>query len=582
MFSTDTILSTYFPELDQKPILKAVIKPVIKKLIHEKEFRDFDQEHPDIKNVELIDEGLEYFNFTYSFKQRERENIPAHGRVILVANHPLGSLEALALLQLISEVRPDVKVVANQILMQIERMRDMFLPVDNMRGNTDSDKINAIEEHLQKEGAVLIFPAGEVSRLTRKGIRDQRWRTGFLRIAQAAQAPIVPIHVKARNTWLFYSAAALSPVLGTAMLVNEMFRQNDNTIAFTVGKKIPFSAYKDINIPFKDKAKLFKRHVYALGKGKKGVFQTERGIALPESRADLKADFKQCEHLGSLSGGKEVYLYKYEENSPIIREIGRLRELSFRAVDEGSGKRRDNDNFDRYYSHVVLWDNNDLEIIGSYRLAFVPDVVNKYGDDALYSSSLFRFKPEFKPYLDHGMELGRSFIQPRYWGKRGLDHLWQGVGMCISRTEGCRYLLGAVSISAAMPDHGKALMIHYYKMYYKKSDGLVKHKLSYDVPPEIQAQAQEIFCGHDREEDFKRLKHVLASMGTSVPTLYRQYVELCEYGGVHFLDFGTDTSFANCIDGMVLVDMAKMLPEKQSRYLKSSLEKEPVLSVVKQ
>ena len=173
---------------------------------------------------------------------------------------------------------------------------------------------------------------------------------------------------------------------------------------------------------------LFRKHFYRVAKKRRGIFKTFNPIALAENRQELKRELQNAQALGETSDGKKIYLYRNEEENPIIKEIGRLREISFRQVKEGSGKKRDLDEFDFYYEHIVLWDEKDLEIVGSYRIAKAQEMIEMFDVDGLYTATLFEYDQNFERFFNDGIELGRSFVQPRYWNSRALDYLWQGIG----------------------------------------------------------------------------------------------------------------------------------------------------------
>jgi hypothetical protein len=172
-----------------------------------------------------------------------------------------------------------------------------------------------------------------------------------------------------------------------------------------------------------------------------------------------------------------------------------------------------------------------------------------------------------QPYLDAGLELGRSFVQPRYWGKRSLEYLWYGIGAYLKRNPDIRYLFGGVSLSNSYPQAARDLMVYFYSLYFSDAACAAVSKQPYQLPQAILSELQQHFSGDNYLEDFTQLKHLLANMGVSVPTLYKQYSELCEPGGVKFLAFGTDPDFANCVDGLVLVDMTMLKASKKARYI---------------
>ncbi|SKA54699.1 GNAT family N-acetyltransferase [Enterovibrio nigricans] len=353
-----------------------------------------------------------------------------------------------------------------------------------------------------------------------------------------------------------------------------MFAQEDNSIALTIGESIPFSSYNtSANLPAKTRVKLFKKHLYNLSRGKAGVFPTESAIASPEPRLAVKEELENSERLGTTPDGKMIYLYRYHDESPVMREIGRLREVAFRAVGEGTGQRRDIDKYDPHYFHLVLWDPEALDIVGAYRFCDTQAIMANHGVDAIYTNTLFNFNGGMRQVLDQGLELGRSFVQPKYWGKRSLDYLWLGIGAFLSKHPHYRYLFGPVTISNAMPLAAKELLIFFYSMYFGSSAMLATSKRPFNLNNQKQHELLGQFCGDNYQKDLKTLKSLLDNLGTAIPTLYKQYSELCEDGGVQFLDFSVDPDFADCIDGLVMVDLTKLKEKKRLRYITPHREK---------
>lgn len=569
MFTVDEVLASQYPKLSRNPFFSPPFLPLLRRLLREEDFLAFSKQYPHLHGIDFVEQMLETFHFSYTVSDRDRENIPASGRVVIIANHPIGTLDGLALLKLLHEVRSDVKIIANNLLMFVRPLHPCLLPVNNMGGKTGKTEIKNIEQMLQREGAVIVFPAGEVSRLSPKGIKDGKWHKGFLGIAGRTTAPILPIHISGRNSSEFYTASMFCRPLSTAMLVGEMFKQQEQQIRFTVGKIIPFEAYKNLPLRTNDKIKLFKKHVYRIGKGQEPLLRTESAVARPERRSDLKKALTDGELLGSTPDGKKIILYSAGGPSPILREIGRLREITFRTIGEGSGKRRDIHTFDSYYNHLILWDEEDLEIVGAYRFADAQHIMAKRGLEGLYTNSLFNFDPEQHWFLHNGMEMGRSFVQKQYWGKRSLDYLWYGIGAFLSANPKYRYLFGPVSISNSMPLGAKELLISFYKLYFGKGTRFSCSKKPYIFTQPLANLAEE-FIGTDYKADFRHLKALLSNMGTSIPTLYKQYSELCTPGGVCFLDFNVDPDFNNCIDGLVIVDLHKLKEKKRKRYIEGA------------
>ena len=566
MFTTDDLLHQYYPRLNTRPLLGPPVRGFLRRILHEQRFSEFTSQYPDLVGMDFVEQVLESFQFSYAVTERERENIPVSGRLVIVANHPIGTLDGLALLKLVHDVRPDVRIVANDVLASVQALQPCLLPVRMLGGISVKEQIGRIEEALRREEAVIFFPAGVVSRLGARGIRDGKWQKGFLRLAAKTRAPILPVHIRARNSLSFYLTSILARPLSTLMLVGEMFHTWKKPVQMTIGGLIPFTSYDGLGIREKDKLALFRRHLYRIGARKGPVFRTETAIARPERRVLLHKAIRQGELLGRTPDGMEIYLFTDGSNEVLFREIARLRELTFRLVGEGSGRRRDRDQFDAYYQHLVLWSPEDLEIVGAYRFADSGRVMAEKGLEGLYSHSLFALHTDTCPFLAQGLELGRSFVQQRYWGKRSLDYLWFGIGAFLKRNPQYRYLFGPVSISNAMPRTAKELLILFYRLYFSRPETTACSR----NPFSLSLSAQELatsFSGQDYRADFTTLKSLLAAMGVSVPTLYKQYTELCESGGVYFLDFNVDPAFAGCIDGLVVVDIGLLKPHKRKRYI---------------
>lgn len=569
MFTVDEILQHHYPRLNTIPLVTPSLHVLLRYLLRERHFTRFGEQFPHLRGMDFVEQILESFQFSYTVSDRDRENIPASGRVMIIANHPIGTLDGLALLKLVHECRQDVRIVANDLLASVQPLGACLLTVRVMAGSSRKAHIARIDQALANEEAVIIFPSGEVSRLSPKGIQDGPWQKGFLRLAAKAKAPILPIHINGRNSCLFYAASMLCKPLSTLMLVSEMFQRRRHPVRLTVGGLIPHAAYESLKLREREKVALFRKHCYRIGAGKKGILPVEAPIARPEHRTVLKKALEAGELLGRTPDGKEIYRFDGNDNTPVLREIARLREITFRAVGEGSGKRRDMDRFDRYYQHLVLWAPEDLEIVGAYRLANAAAVVSTQGWEGLYSHSLFRFGETDFPYLDQGLELGRSFVQQRYWGKRSLDYLWYGIGAYLKANPQYRYLFGPVSISNAMPQIARELLIFFYKLYFteRQTASCSRNPFRFSRPV---AELAQSFAGDNYQQDLVHLKSLLNSMGTAIPTLYKQYTELCAPGGVVFLDFNVDPDFGDCVDGLVVVDIDQLKPNKRKRYIDDS------------
>ena len=556
-----------FPNINKKEnFLKKSLFKVAKKIVHEDSINQFLSQNEHLKGFEFVDAVLDYFDFDYTVSSSDLQNIPTSGKVVIIANHPLGGLDALCLLRLISQVRKDVKIVANDFLAGFEALNSLLIPIDNYKLRQSKNDIKKIYEALNNEEAIILFPAGEVSRATPKGIKDPAWNKGFLNFAQNSNAPILPIFLDAKNSKTFYTISVINKTFSTLLLSHEMFNKKSKRIAIKVGQIIPNENITPKGIDKKFLLNLYKKHLYSLKKGKKSFFETQSAIAHPVSRIDLLNELKKSKLIGQTSDGKKIYLYDYVEDSIVLKELGRLRELSFRKVGEGVNKKRDTDKYDIYYQHIILWDENDLEIVGSYRIGNSDFIFKNIGVKGFYSNNLFKYNEEFTPYLKSSIELGRSFVQPKYWGTRALDYLWFGIGAYLKSNPNIKYMFGPVSMSASFPTVAKDMMIFYYSHYFKEEVNLVEGKTPYQYSNNI-SEIKELFDLEDKKKDFKFLKSALSNIGVTVPTLYKQYSEITEDGGIKFLSFNIDKNFGDCIDGFILVEVDKIKDSAKKRYI---------------
>jgi len=304
------------------------------------------------------------------------------------------------------------------------------------------------------------------------------------------------------------------------------------------------------------------KHAYRFTSNKLAlrVFTPLKPIASPENRALLKQEIEACESLGETRDNKKIYLYHYQSDSVLMREIGRLREEAFRLIGEGTGKTHDIDQYDQHYMHIVLWDEDDLEVVGAYRLCATNNKAQ------LYTSSLFNYNSSTEGILQSGLELGRSFIQPKYWGSRSLEYLWYGIAAFLLRNPQYRYLLGAVSISNTFTLPAKDLIVGYYQRFYSQEGLCASSKRPYKMTNEAQKRVEQLFKETKGKEAFNVLKAQLRELGYAIPPLYKQYVDLTKPGGTRFLGFNIDPDFKDCVDGLVVVDITQMSEQKRKRY----------------
>lgn len=552
--------------------IQRIIIYIINIFFREEDINNYIEILKDKNNFDFIDSLFDLLDFSYFVSSKEKQRIPSEGRLIIIANHPLGALDGLALIKMISEIRQDVCVVANDLILNIENIKNLIIPINYYSYRDRKSNYAKIDEAIKNEKVVILFPSQNVSRLGWTGIKDGFWKKGAVKLASRYQVPILPILINGRNSLFFYFVSFFSERISGFLLPNEVFNKRRKDITLNIGKIIPSNTFKNKSINLATQTKLLKKHFYQVFNNKKGVFLTENTIIHPISKKQLKFELAQNHILGKTTDNKRIYLIDAELSPNLLKEIGRLRELTFRKVGEGTGKVVDLDKYDKIYKHIVLWDEENLEIVGSYRLGIVGDIIKNYGLKKIYNSELFTFYDDFIPILNKSVELGRSFVQMRYWGTNALDYLWQGIGAYLSDNPNIKYLWGAVSISDTFQNDAKSMIVYYHKKWFNQDKRYATAINQFKLSESEIYNYSNIFNGKNHNEDFLILKKALRNYNVTCPVLLRKYVDICEYGGASFLDFGIDEGFANSIDCLILVDIHKLKPEFKKRYYKNHSE----------
>ncbi|HBK55832.1 MAG TPA: glycerol acyltransferase [Xanthomonadales bacterium] len=568
MISVEKSLFSRFPRLAEGPG-RVIGKPMVgllRQVIAEDAINSLLARLEGKVGFDYVERALECLGARYRVALTDLENIPSEGRLLIVANHPLGAIDALVLLQVVGSVRRDVRILANQVLTRLSGLAPLLVPCE-VFGATGGAQVREVYRCLAREEVVILFPAGEVSRLRPNGVRDGRWSDGFLRFARKTGTPVLPIHIAARNSSAFYGISMLAKPLATLMLPREMLSRDRSHLTLTIGELIQPAALFESGLEDRHVAQRMRAHVYRLGMRKPPKFTTSSAIAHPEKPQAVARDLRAGRDLGTTSDGKRIVLLDGKPDSAALREIGRLRELTFRKVAEGTGLKRDLDRYDLSYRHVVLWDRDALEIAGAYRLGEAWRILPEQGCEGLYSSTLFDYSPAAHGFLDSAVELGRSFVQPRYQGGRSLDYLWQGIGAYLREHPQVRYLIGPVSMSVSLGEIARSWIVHFHQHFYGDPEQLVTARNPYPVDPVIAARAELAWQGLDVRAGLMRLRQELAALGAALPMLYKQYADLCEPDGVRFLAFGIDPAFGHCVDGLVRLDLTRIKASKRGRYL---------------
>jgi len=575
MFNIEKAFYNNFPGFVKSApnIVTTVAVKVLQRVFHEDLFNNIHKKNHYLSGLDFVSSMLDNLNITYTVKPNELNNIPSSGRLLVVANHITGASDAFSLVQLIGDAREDrkVKLLVNGMLMGVTQASDIIIGVDNISGSISKKSFQEINEALDNEEAVVIFPAGIVNRLSFRGLKDSPWKASFLKIAKRTSTPVLPIRIQSRNSILFYLASLIFPNKITGLMLPHEFAVAGEIkpLHFNIGKVIPITSFSNKSVTTKEYIELFYKHLYTLGTKRQEILQTETTIIQPNNKIQLRDEVKNSKFLGQTIDGKQIILCEAHNSPFLIKELGRVREISFRAIGGGTGSAQDNDLYDNYYKHLILWDEEHLEVVGAYRIGECEEIIANKGKEGLYTYNLCNFNDHFNDYCNNSVELGRSFVQPKYWGSRALDNLWQGIGAYLANNSNIRYTYGTVTINADTPKKAVAALVYFYSHHFSCHTNMMTAKTPYKISEEDKEEFDAIFEGLSYKEGFFVLKKYLKEMGTTVPTLFKQYAELYEEGAVRFFDFSVNESLLGVVEGFIIADNSRMKESKRKRYIKN-------------
>jgi putative hemolysin len=528
-------------------------------------------------DLDFLNGVLDDCNIMFEIPEEDFKRIPKEGPFITVSNHPLGAIDGLLLLKLLIEKRADYKIIANFLLHRIAPLKPYVMPVNHFEARKDTkSNIAGVKNALLhlKEGKPLgIFPAGEVSTYKEGTLKvDKPWEEGAVRLIKKAQVPVIPIYFHAKNSRLFYLLYKISDTLRTAKLPSEVISQKGRVIKVRIGKPISVkdqNEYKEISAfyefirkktymlanPFEKAHKLIStQHIKIKKKPKKIMSQKSVDSFIKEVNVLREKDGKLLE-----SKNYEVFFANPKEIPNLLHEIGRLREITFRDVGEGTNKSIDLDKYDMYYYHLFLWDREANCLAGSYRMGLGKEIYKNYGINGFYVQTLFSIEPELYQMMENTIEMGRAFIIKEYQQKpMPLFLLWKGIVHVTLRYPEYKYLMGGVSISNQFSDFSKSLMIefmksHYYDPYiaqyiYPKKEYKVKLK-----------DGDKDFVFDATKADMQKLDKIIDEIepgALRIPVLIKKYVKQ----NARLVAFNVDPKFNNAVDGLMYIKVSD-IPE---------------------
>jgi putative hemolysin len=531
--------------------------------------------------------ALDILGVTYTVSAADRATISTEGPLVVVANHPFGGLEGLILSDILCGVRPDVKILGNYLLEQVAGINNFIIPVDPFQHRTaiaaNRQGLKTALRWLKNGGLLVTFPAGEVSRFDprRRRVQDPPWSAHIGGIIQRTGASVLPVFFPGQNSLVFQFLGMAHPLLRTIMLPRELLNKTNQTIPVHIGKPITRHQLRRFNSDAERVAYL-RAATYFLGNREPHshpkrntaaahpahATPDRRPVVGPEPRDLWENEINQLPARQRLveKGAYAVYIAGAAQIPHLLREIGRLREITFREVNEGTGNPIDIDRFDTYYQHLFLWHVPRQELVGAYRLGLTDQILADKGPTGLYTHQLFKFKPEFIEHLRHAIEFGRSFIRSEYQKKfHSLMLLWKGIGEFVSRHPGNNILFGAVSISQDYHKVSRNLMVRFLK------ENRFDRQLSRFVKPRNPFHSRRIegISRHLLRSSFQDIGDVsvliseIEKDGKGIPVLLRQYLNL----NGKFLSFNVDKMFSDVVDGLLVVDLKQSDPRLLKRFM---------------
>lgn len=534
------------------------------------------QRHTDLQGMDFIHALVHSRRVRLRYFASDLDRLPRNGPAVLVANHPLGAMDGLLLLQLVHQVRPDVKILGNALLDKIVPLRPFLIgvvpfeglhrrPLESGRGLVRAKK------HVEEGGVLIVFPAGEVSHFSwkKRQVVDKPWSATVFRLLSGLNAPVLPVDVHGSLSLGFYILGMLGPTMRTLLLPGEAARPRWHfPVDIRIGKGQRIGSAQDAT-EWERKMRTYQKQLRRFPpKGKKRKFFTWRPpfrvpVAPPGNQNSFRLEIYALRKFGlglTRQGDYEVFLAPAEKIPHLLQEIGRLREITFRKVGEGSGLERDLDRFDATYQHLILWHHGESQLVGAYRLGFGPELHKRGGKKAFYLNEFFKVGPRGEEFLQASLEMGRAFVIPEYQQKPWpLFILWKGIiHVLVRHADSLRYVIGSVSVSNSYSKHSQAVMLAFVQHHFQ--DAAWKNAFKPRKKFKLRLRKEDrSFIASSQPEDLGEMDRMIADME---PENHRMPVLIKKYIGQNakVLAFNRDPAF-NTVDALMYMD-TRDLPQK--------------------
>lgn len=567
--------------VDKEELLKgrsAFIKGLAKPIFNFLQIDELNRVYEEVEHLEGNEVTIQYLknqNIRCEFDETHVKDVPKTGSVIFICNHPTGALDGVVLISLLSQIRPDIKFMGNFLLSKMVPLKRFFIDV-NPFDSTSSKNINGIRSainHLQQGGAMMLFPAGEVSTFHNGfQIMDKKWPESVIKLIQRAKAPVVPLFMSGKNSMPFHILGQIHPGIRTLMLPRELVNKRNSIVKIEMGA--PIFPAKTQNLTLQQLSDFLRTNVYILqNKGKEQDSTPAKIAQQPVAENDMVQLEKEIEQLKEKhtlfeQGNHTVLFAAAQELDFVMKEIGRLREITFREVGEGTNLETDIDCYDAHYHQLFIWDNSAKKIVGAYRLGIGEEILKTHGIKGFYTHSLFRMDAKMSDMLKQTIELGRSFIVKEYQKRTGsLITLWKGILHVLLKYQNCRYLIGPVTISDDYTELSKLLIAKYLQKNHSDPQFAKLVKPIYGFKGK---KVKNITQFVDSIPSIDLLDKIISDIEdemNGIPILLKKYMKL--EGKI--LAFNIDPDFNNALDGLLLLDIQNV-PDNAIDMLSKSME----------
>ncbi len=515
----------------------------------------------DYKGVEFADKLMEALDVTLNVNAAGLENIPKEGGVVITSNHPFGGLDGMAALSILGHIRPDVKILTNFVLSKIPNISEHFIAVNTTYGfgkftTSSISGLRQAEEHLQKGGALVLFPAGEVSSWNTQGkvVEDAEWATYLCKQIRKSNCPVIPLYFHGKNSKYFQWLGRISTKLSDLRFTGELFDKKGKEIKVRIGSLIQHSELAKFQDD-KSVAKFLRSRSYLL---EADVHEKDENTYTCKLIDPVPVDLIHKEmkenpesHLFDV-GSLSCYLFSYSQIPNLMREIALRREEAFRAVGEGTNNAMDTDSYDEYYLHLVLWDYENQDLVGAYRIGLGKEILAQRGLKGFYTDSLFRYSEKFSDMLSKSAELGRSFVCVNHQKDTlALLLLLKGLLYTMVKYPEYKYLIGPVSISSWYPMLYRSIMIYYLRKFHSNPDcvQMINPKNPF-VQDFGRVDAEALLHGKmNNLEAFDRYLLKISGGQYRLPALLKKYIKM----GAKIIEYNVDPDFNNCVDGLIML-----------------------------